>query len=174
MTPLHGIACFYDVGFGARAVSRKTPYTSFKLKSLKSFPSLAKKSTSCSWWVFGTKIANLRPRFVALADLEGTLEEMPTNWETRATNWRQTYNARCSFLPVLSSCLWWCETPKGWVLSKRVSHPNVFLPRAVWSAGALACWYKNSSDLVDRPTCGASPDFPRAGFGAKGFTHSST
>ena len=25
MTPLHGIACFYDVGFGARAVSRKTP-----------------------------------------------------------------------------------------------------------------------------------------------------
>ena len=24
MTPLHGIACFYDVGFGARAVSRKT------------------------------------------------------------------------------------------------------------------------------------------------------
>ena len=23
--PLHGIACFYDVGFGARAVSRKTP-----------------------------------------------------------------------------------------------------------------------------------------------------
>ena len=25
MTPLHGIACFYYVGFGARAVSRKTP-----------------------------------------------------------------------------------------------------------------------------------------------------
>ena len=25
MTPLHGIACFYDVGFGTRAVSRKTP-----------------------------------------------------------------------------------------------------------------------------------------------------
>ena len=25
MTPLHGIACFYNVGFGARAVSRKTP-----------------------------------------------------------------------------------------------------------------------------------------------------
>ena len=25
MTPLHVIACFYDVGFGARAVSRKTP-----------------------------------------------------------------------------------------------------------------------------------------------------
>ena len=25
MTPLLGIACFYDVGFGARAVSRKTP-----------------------------------------------------------------------------------------------------------------------------------------------------
>ena len=25
MTPLPGIACFYDVGFGARAVSRKTP-----------------------------------------------------------------------------------------------------------------------------------------------------
>ena len=25
MTPLHGIACFYDDGFGARAVSRKTP-----------------------------------------------------------------------------------------------------------------------------------------------------
>ena len=25
MTPLHGIASFYDVGFGARAVSRKTP-----------------------------------------------------------------------------------------------------------------------------------------------------
>ena len=25
MTPLHCIACFYDVGFGARAVSRKTP-----------------------------------------------------------------------------------------------------------------------------------------------------
>ena len=25
MTPLHGIACFYDVGFGARAVSRKMP-----------------------------------------------------------------------------------------------------------------------------------------------------
>ena len=25
MTPLHGIACFYDVGFGARAVSGKTP-----------------------------------------------------------------------------------------------------------------------------------------------------
>ena len=25
MTPLHGIACFYDVGFGVRAVSRKTP-----------------------------------------------------------------------------------------------------------------------------------------------------
>ena len=25
MTPLHGIACFCDVGFGARAVSRKTP-----------------------------------------------------------------------------------------------------------------------------------------------------
>ena len=25
MTPLHGIACFYDFGFGARAVSRKTP-----------------------------------------------------------------------------------------------------------------------------------------------------
>ena len=25
MTLLHGIACFYDVGFGARAVSRKTP-----------------------------------------------------------------------------------------------------------------------------------------------------
>ena len=25
MIPLHGIACFYDVGFGARAVSRKTP-----------------------------------------------------------------------------------------------------------------------------------------------------
>ena len=25
MTPLHGIACFYDVGFGARAVSSKTP-----------------------------------------------------------------------------------------------------------------------------------------------------
>ena len=24
MTPLHGIACFYNVGFGARAVSRKT------------------------------------------------------------------------------------------------------------------------------------------------------
>ena len=25
MTPLHDIACFYDVGFGAWAVSRKTP-----------------------------------------------------------------------------------------------------------------------------------------------------
>ena len=25
MTPLHGIACFCDIGFGARAVSRKTP-----------------------------------------------------------------------------------------------------------------------------------------------------
>ena len=25
MTPSHGIACFYDVGFGARAVSCKTP-----------------------------------------------------------------------------------------------------------------------------------------------------
>ena len=25
MTPLHGIACFYDVGFDARAGSRKTP-----------------------------------------------------------------------------------------------------------------------------------------------------
>ena len=25
MTPLHGIACFYDVGFGVWAVSRKTP-----------------------------------------------------------------------------------------------------------------------------------------------------
>ena len=25
MTPLYGIACFYDVCFGARAVSRKTP-----------------------------------------------------------------------------------------------------------------------------------------------------
>ena len=25
MTPSHSIACFYDVGFGARAVSRKTP-----------------------------------------------------------------------------------------------------------------------------------------------------
>ena len=25
MTPLYGIASFYDVGFGARAVSRKTP-----------------------------------------------------------------------------------------------------------------------------------------------------
>ena len=25
MTPLHGIACFYDDGFGARAVSCKTP-----------------------------------------------------------------------------------------------------------------------------------------------------
>ena len=25
MTPLHGIACFYHVGFDARAVSRKTP-----------------------------------------------------------------------------------------------------------------------------------------------------
>ena len=25
MTPLHGIASFDDVGFGARAVSRKTP-----------------------------------------------------------------------------------------------------------------------------------------------------
>ena len=25
MIPLHGIACFCDIGFGARAVSRKTP-----------------------------------------------------------------------------------------------------------------------------------------------------
>ena len=25
MTPLHGIACFYDVGFGAQAVSRNMP-----------------------------------------------------------------------------------------------------------------------------------------------------
>ena len=25
MTPLHGIACFCDIGFGARTVSRKTP-----------------------------------------------------------------------------------------------------------------------------------------------------
>ena len=25
MTPLYGIACFCDIGFGARAVSRKTP-----------------------------------------------------------------------------------------------------------------------------------------------------
>ena len=31
MTPLHGIACFYDVGFGARAVSRKTPIYFMKL-----------------------------------------------------------------------------------------------------------------------------------------------
>ena len=36
MTPLHGIAYFYDVGFGARAVSRKTPiYFIFILNILK-------------------------------------------------------------------------------------------------------------------------------------------
>ena len=34
MTPLHGIACFYDVGFGARAVSRKTPIYFIKLFKL--------------------------------------------------------------------------------------------------------------------------------------------
>ena len=147
----------------------------FKLKSISqiSFPSLANKSMLLMMMSLWHKNSHLHPRFVALADLEGTLEEMPTNSETRAKNWRQTC-ALCLLLPILSSCLWKCELPKGWGLSKPESHPNVFLPRTVWSAGALACWYKNSSDLVDRPTCGASPDSPRAGFGAKGFTHSSS
>ena len=35
MTPLHGIACFYDVGFGARAVSRKTSISFIKIKIVK-------------------------------------------------------------------------------------------------------------------------------------------
>ena len=42
-------------------------------------------------------------------------------------------------------------------------------------SGLVVHWrcYKNSSDLVDRPTGGASPELPPAGFGARGFTQSS-
>ena len=44
MTPLHGIACFYDVGFGARAVSRKTPiYFMIMAKEVK----IVKEVISC-------------------------------------------------------------------------------------------------------------------------------
>ena len=52
MTPLHGIACFYDVGFGARAVSRKTPIyfiydnaCAAQKSSLRRFPHRVRKWT---------------------------------------------------------------------------------------------------------------------------------
>ena len=53
MTPLHGIACFYDVGFGARAVSRKTPiYFIFHILQVGgfSFYILQVGVAPISWW----------------------------------------------------------------------------------------------------------------------------
>ncbi len=47
MTLLHGIVCFYDVGFGVRAVSRKTPiYFMIIIRNIKKIKNHRKRAKS--------------------------------------------------------------------------------------------------------------------------------
>ena len=66
MTPLHGIACFYDVGFGARAVSRKTPIYFIISMSIKKkyfiFYIFWHKSQNRKKWLLAAELTKSGPR----------------------------------------------------------------------------------------------------------------
>ena len=73
----------------------------------------------------------------------------------------------------IEGCLIWRNTKRLRVIKTGILSLMYFYQEP---SGVVVHWrcYKNSSDLVDRPTGGASPELlPRAGFGARGFTQSS-
>ena len=107
------------------------------LQSLKSFPSLANKSTG--WWVVGTKIAlhQRPPPPCCVGRLRrnsgGNANQLRQGLQIEGitcTLWQESISTECDLV--------WCETTNGWGLSKPVSYLNVFLPSSVWSGAALA------------------------------------
>ena len=107
------------------------------LKSLKSFPSLANKSTS--WWVVGTKIAlhQRPPPPCCVGRLRrnsgGNANQLRQGLQIEAITcalWEESICTKCDLV--------WRERQKCWVLSNPISYLNVFLPSSVWSGAALA------------------------------------
>ena len=142
------------------------------LQSLKSFPSLANKSTS--WWVVGTKIAlhQRPPPPCCVGRLRRNSGGNANQLRQGATNWSHYLcTLRRKYLYQVWSCLTW----KTKMLS--IIKPNI-LPKCIFTKSRLVWWCIGfgtkiaATSWIDRLAGLPPTEFPRTGFGARGFTHS--
>ena len=85
MTPLHGITCFYHVGFGARAVSPKTPIYFIRNQSDQLMSALASLMTSLyasNTFSLSTVVARLccNRQFQILCKMNGNFLRNKLHW----------------------------------------------------------------------------------------------